>query len=96
MGGFGKPYGAKASPPTVGTGPTPAGMSADLYAYRPPKDLGNARLRKAGGGFGAGLRAGEWGRGQIVLTCPPRGRTVEKPPAGYNGVLTRGAVEGCG
>ena len=31
---------------------TPAGMNADLYQYRPPIDLGNARLRKLAAALG--------------------------------------------
>ena len=44
-GRFWKPYNAPASPPPP-PGSSPVGeVGADRYAYRPPKDLGNHRLR---------------------------------------------------
>ena len=93
-GRFWKPYGAKASAPVEGAaGPTPAGMSADLYAYRPPKDLGNARLRKLAAALGpAYVRvSGTWANSTYL---PAEGETIEKAPAGYNGVLTRAEWKG--
>src|SRR5277367_4284753 len=66
-GRFWKPYDAKvdallASQAEAKSGNQPPGMSADLYQYRPPIDLSNARLRKLAGALGpAYLRvSGTW------------------------------------
>src|SRR3954452_16982882 len=45
-GRFWKPYGAESDAAGAPGADTPAGMNADLYQYRPPIDLDNARLRK--------------------------------------------------
>ena len=76
-GRFWKPYGS--GPPTAGT---------DLYAYRPPIDLTNIKLRKLAAALApAYLRvSGTWTNATYFSdtdTAPPA------PPAGFNGVLTR-------
>ena len=93
-GRFWKPYDAKvdallASQAEAKSGNQPPGMSADLYQYRPPIDLSNARLRKLAGALGpAYLRvSGTWQNTTYFQDsddpAPPT------PPKGFNGVLTR-------
>lgn len=66
----------------------PAGMSADLYQYRPPLDLTNQRLRTLAQALGpAYMRvSGTWANTTYFADTdtPPK-----NPPAGYGGVLTR-------
>src|SRR6266849_4707963 len=52
-GRFWKPYGSTAAqdPSTAAAG-TPAGSNPDLYEYRPPIDLTNARLRRLAAALG--------------------------------------------
>jgi hypothetical protein len=76
-GRFWKPYGPE--PPTAGT---------DLYAYRPPIDLNNIKLRKLAAALApAYLRvSGTWANSTYFSdtdSAPPR------LPPGFNGVLTR-------
>ncbi|CAM5785933.1 hypothetical protein ACFOHU_02605 [Ottowia pentelensis] len=70
------------------TGDTPAGMSADLYQYRPPIDLSNKRLRRLAAALGpAYVRiSGTWANTTYFADtdAPPK-----DPPPGYGGVLTR-------
>jgi hypothetical protein len=90
-GKFWKPYrshpGAPvAQPPHSGSG-TPPGMDSDLYQYRPPVDLGNARLRKLAAALApAYVRiSGTWANSTYFAdsdNAPPAA------PAGFNGVLT--------
>ena len=67
----------------------PAGMSPDLYQYRPPIDLTNPRLRKLAASLGpVYVRvSGTWANTTYFQDsdkpAPP------KPPKGFNGVLTR-------
>ena len=95
-GRFWKPYGAE--PDAAGPQPapaagasgadTPAGMNADLYQYRPPIDLDNARLRKLAAALGpAYVRvSGTWANTTYFsATDPP----PAAPPAGFKGVLSR-------
>jgi len=93
-GRFWKPYDAQvdallASQAEAKSGNQPAGMSADLYQYRPPIDLGNARLRKLAAALGpAYLRvSGTWQNTTYFQDSddPP----PQTPPKGFNGVLTR-------
>ncbi|MBN8735253.1 MAG: hypothetical protein J0H27_03180 [Xanthomonadales bacterium] len=69
-------------------GDTPAGMSADLYQYRPPIDLANKRLRMLAKALGpAYVRiSGTWANTTYFADTdtPPK-----EPPKGYGGVLTR-------
>ena len=93
-GRFWKPYDAQvdallASQAEAKSGNQPAGMSADLYQYRPPIDLGNVRLRKLAAALGpAYLRvSGTWQNTTYFQDSddPP----PQAPPKGFNGVLTR-------
>jgi heparanase 1 len=96
-GKFWKPYKdvakkpAKVADATGATGQSsdvPAGMSADLYQYRPPLDLKNHRLRALAHALGpAYVRiSGTWANTTYFADtdAPP-----ETPPQGYGGVLTR-------
>jgi heparanase len=96
-GKFWKPYkeiGNPVAQPTapagskVQSGDTPAGMSADLYQYRPPIDLSNPRLRAMARALGpAYIRiSGTWANTTYFADTdvPPK-----DPPQGYGGVLTR-------
>lgn len=90
-GRFWKPYAAAPDAPkpaAPAADGTPAGMPADMYAYRAPKDLGNARLRKLAAALGpAYVRvSGTWAN---TTYFPAPGETVTTPPAGFGGVLTR-------
>jgi heparanase len=69
-------------------GDTPAGMNADLYQYRPPIDLGNARLRKLAAALGpAYVRvSGTWANTTYFSETD---RPPAAPPAGFKGVLSR-------
>ena len=100
-GRFWKPYGAE--PDAGGPQPapaagapgadTPAGMNADLYQYRPPIDLDNARLRKLAAALGpAYVRvSGTWANTTYFsATDPP----PAAPPAGFKGVLSRAQWKG--
>jgi len=92
-GRFWKPY--KDIPKTAGqsgseakSGDAPAGMSPDLYQYRPPIDLTNRRLRAMAEALGpAYVRiSGTWANTTYFAdtdTAP------KDPPKGYGGVLTR-------
>jgi heparanase len=92
-GRFWKPY--KDIPKAAGqtgseakSGDAPAGMSPDLYQYRPPIDLTNRRLRAMAGALGpAYVRiSGTWANTTYFAdtdTAP------KDPPKGYGGVLTR-------
>ena len=67
----------------------PAGMSPDLYQYRPPIDLSNARLRTLAAALGpAYVRvSGTWANTTYFQDSEkPAPKT---PPKGFNGVLTR-------
>lgn len=99
-GRFWKPY---ASAKSSGAGENeashgnqPSGMPADLFEYRPPINLSNPKLRKLAAALGpAYLRvSGTWANSTYF---DPDGTTGEKPPAGFQGVLTgaewRGVIE---
>jgi heparanase 1 len=67
----------------------PAGMSPDLYQYRPPIDLSKARLRTLGAALGpAYVRiGGTWANNTYFQDSDkPAPKT---PPKGFNAVLTR-------
>jgi heparanase 1 len=82
----GQPSATSAS--TGQAGDTPAGMSPDLYQYRPPLDLSNKRLRTMAQALGpAYMRiSGTWANTTYFADTdtPPK-----DPPQGYGGVLTR-------
>jgi heparanase len=91
-GRFWKPYRSEsgappAQPPRPGPD-TPAGMDSNLYAYRPPIDLTNARLRKLAAALApAYIRvSGTWANTTYFADAdkPP-----SRPPAGFKGILTR-------
>jgi hypothetical protein len=85
-GRFWRPYGA------VSTA-TPTGTKPDLFAYRPPIDLTDARLRKLAAALApAYMRvSGTWANTTYFADSdsPP-----SAPPAGFNGVLTRQQWQG--
>ena len=93
-GRFWKPYkdiaktAGQAVDPKPTSGDAPAGMSPDLYQYRPPIDLTNRRLRAMAGALGpAYVRiSGTWANTTYFADTdtPPK-----DPPKGYGGVLTR-------
>lgn len=96
-GKFWKPYKAIGKPApqapsapasAAQSGDTPAGMSPDLYQYRPPLDLTNQRLRAMAQALGpAYMRiSGTWANTTYFADTdtPPK-----NPPKGYDGVLTR-------
>ena len=72
---------------------TPAGMNADLYQYRPPIDLDNARLRKLAAALGpAYVRvSGTWANTTYFSASDP---PPAVPPAGFKGVLSRAQWKG--
>ena len=91
-GNFWKPYhnssaAAEATPPAQSAS-TPAGMSPNMYQYRPPIDLANPQLRKLASALGpAYVRvSGTWANSVYFanLDSPPT-----TAPAGFSGVLTR-------
>lgn len=67
----------------------PAGMNPDLFQYRPPVDLSNARLRKLAAALGpAYLRvSGTWANATYFHDSDQP--APKHPPRGFNGVLTR-------
>jgi hypothetical protein len=88
-GDFWRPYGKASpaqSPPGKAAGEKPKG-GADLYAYRPPIDFNNPRLRH----FAAALSpvylrvSGTWANATYFAGNDD---ASEKPPPGFNGVLT--------
>jgi heparanase len=93
-GKFWKPYkdlqaNSARKPDAHPSGSTPAGMSSSLYQYRPPIDLGNARLRRLAAALGpAYVRvSGTWAN--TTYFHDAEGPAPETPPKGFNGVLTR-------
>ena len=91
-GNFWRPYGAPAGAGAAAAD-VPAGMDASLYAYRPPLDLANPRLRLLAGALApAYVRvSGTWANNVYFADtdAPPA-----QPPAGYGGVLTRAQWRG--
>jgi len=97
-GRFWKPYGSKAAPkPAPSASPSasnaPAGLNPDLFEYRAPIDLGNARLRKLAAALGpAYVRvSGTWANSTFF---PESDDAPAAPPAGFGGVLTRAQWKG--
>ena len=88
-GRFWKPYAA----PAQASAPKPdgavAGLPADLLEYRPPIDLSNTRLRKLAAALGpAYVRvSGTWAN--TIFFHDSDDPAPEKPPAGFNAILTR-------
>jgi heparanase 1 len=95
-GKFWKPYrdiSAALATPAASTADVPAGMSADLYQYRPPIDLTNPRLRTLAKALGpAYVRvSGTWANTTYFTAAE---RPPSTPPSGYGGVLTRQQWQG--
>lgn len=81
--------GSQGNRDTRGSASTPAGMRADLYEYRPPIDLSNARLRKLAAALGpAYIRvSGTWAN--TTYFSDAAGPAPKRPPQGFNSVLTQ-------
>lgn len=94
-GRFWKPYGNQANAvlgehtPPGQAGSSPVGMDPNIYRYRPPVDLSNARLRKLAAALGpAYVRvSGTWAN--TTYFQDSIAATPATPPKGFNGVLTR-------
>ncbi|MFL6353581.1 MAG: hypothetical protein ACJ74Z_17255 [Bryobacteraceae bacterium] len=94
-GRFWKPYKdvhALLTPQASGKGPgsnQPAGMSPDLYQYRPPIDLSKTRLHRLAAALGpAYVRvSGTWANTTYFENSDKP--ALKTPPKGFNGVLTR-------
>lgn len=88
-GRFWAPYKAQAGAPVDTKQPTPGGMPASLYRYRPPVDLANSQLRKLAAALGpAYVRvSGTWANSTYFQDSDAP--APAKAPAGFNGVLTR-------
>ena len=86
-GEFWKPYGGSvvepAQPPN-----TPVGKNSNLFQYRPPIDLTNARLRKLALALApAYLRvSGTWANTTYFADSD---NAPSSPPAGFKAILTR-------
>jgi heparanase 1 len=95
-GRFWKPYVSKAetAPPSQASANQPVGMDPNLYQYRPPIDLSNARLRKLAAALGpAYLRvSGTWANTTYFQATD--GPAPVTPPAGFKGVLTAAEWKG--
>lgn len=91
---FWKPYGATTTPaPPSRSNSVPTGMDPNIYQYRPPLDLTAARLRKLAAALGpAYVRvSGTWANTTYFADTDQPPTT---PPAGFNGVLSRGQWRG--
>ena len=97
-GKFWKPYSSLAkqtAAPVASSGDsTPAGMDPNLYEYRPPVNLANARLRKLARALGpAYVRvSGTWANTTYFQDGP--GPAPKTPPSGFDGVLTQAQWKG--
>jgi Glycosyl hydrolase family 79, N-terminal domain len=96
-GRFWKPYRTSASaPPDRGgdnAGNVPADSNSDLYAYRPPIDLSNPRLRTLAAALGpAYVRvSGTWANTTYFADS---GEVPATPPDGFRAVLSRARWKG--
>ncbi|WP_031501041.1 hypothetical protein [Bryobacter aggregatus] len=72
----------------------PAGMNPELYQYRPPIDLTNKKLRKLAAALAPSyLRvSGTWANSTYFYNADTT--APAKPPAGFNGILTRSQWKG--
>lgn len=92
-GSFWKPYPKNESgdpKPAVQSGANvPAGMNPNIYQYRPPIDLSNARRRKLAAALGpAYVRvSGTWANTTYFVDNDAP--TPKEPPAGFSAILTR-------
>jgi heparanase 1 len=91
-GRFWKPYRSKPGAPPAqhprSGSDTPPGMDSNLYQYRPPTDLTNARLRKLAAALApAYMRvSGTWANSTYFSGSDD---APSAPSAGFNGILTR-------
>jgi hypothetical protein len=91
-GKFWKPYASantkKDDTKLSGEANIPAGMDPNLYEYRPPIDLTNAKLRKLAAALGpAYVRvSGTWANTTYFADSD---QTPSSPPSGFQGVLSR-------
>jgi heparanase 1 len=96
-GKFWKPYaskpGAQPAPPPRSGSDTPPGMDSNLFEYRPPIDLADARLRKLAAALApAYLRvSGTWANSTYFADSDA---APAAPPAGFKDVLTRSQWRG--
>jgi heparanase len=93
-GRFWKPYPSQSGAAKPGAavnqpGGSPAGISPELFEYRPPLDLSNDRLRKLAAALGpTHVRvSGTWAN--TVYFHDSDDPAPQKPPAGFNAILTR-------
>jgi heparanase len=93
-GRFWKPYsnqvaGTKNAQPPAQTSSTPVGMDPNLYQYRPPIDLSNARLRKWAAALAPAYVqiSGTWANS--VYFHDSDNPAPSNVPAGFSGSLTR-------
>ena len=97
-GKFWKPYSSLAketAAPVASSGDSmPTGMDPNLYEYRPPVNLANARLRKLARALGpAYVRvSGTWANTTYFQDGP--GPAPKTPPSGFDGVLTQAQWKG--
>ncbi|HEX7730521.1 MAG TPA: hypothetical protein VF392_15945 [Terracidiphilus sp.] len=93
-GRFWAPYKAVATAPADKSQPSPGGMPASLYRYRAPIDLSSPQLRKLARALGpAYIRiSGTWANSTYFQDSD--GPAPEKPPVGFNAVLTRAQWRG--
>jgi hypothetical protein len=97
-GKFWKPYSSlekqAAAQPASSGGSTPSGMDPNLYEYRAPLNLANARLRKMALALGpAYIRvSGTWANTTYFQDKP--GPAPKTPPEGFDGVLTQDQWKG--
>ncbi|SHK50771.1 Glycosyl hydrolase family 79, N-terminal domain [Bradyrhizobium lablabi] len=96
-GRFWKPYrsegGARPAPSPRSGSDTPASMHSNLYQYRPPIDLTNARLRKLATALApAYLRvSGTWANSTYFAD---QDNAPSSPPAGFKSILTHQQWQG--
>jgi hypothetical protein len=91
-GEFWKPYGpergVQAAPPPKAPGANNSNKNSNLFQYRPPIDLANARLRKLASALApAYLRvSGTWANTTYFANSD---NVPSTPPSGFKGILTR-------
>lgn len=89
-GRFWKPYRSASDdkPPSPTGSNAPEGIDAQLFQYRPPIDLANARLRMLAKALGpAYVRiSGTWAN---TIFFADSDRAPSRPPPGFKGILTR-------
>ena len=86
-GRFWRPYRSRPEETPAGSN-APEGIDAQLFQYRPPINLANARLRMLAKNLGpAYLRvSGTWANTTFFADAD---QTPSSPPAGFKGILTR-------